>query len=550
MSSAFDAIVIGAGSNGLTAAAALGRAGLSVLVVERAESVGGQAAPIEFAPGYRATLSDFDAGWLPPSVAHGLGIDDFEERERAHPDIPLTVVVEPGEVLALSNAVADAAGEIRRYSAGDAARWPAFTADLHAFAGFLETLYQAPPPAMGMRGDTGFTRLLGIARRFRRLGRDRMTGLLRTLPMPVHDLVEDWFECAPLAAAVAAGGVTDNRHGPRSGGTAFVLLHYLAGARPGCIRGRGYWRSGPGALIAALETVARGTGVTVRTASPVASILVHDDAVSGVVLQSGEEIRAPRVLSTADPARTLLGMVDPVWLDPEFLLNVRNVRFRGCASMVCFALDELPTIRGLDANVADRALAGVVSLTPELDTLQRAADAAKYRTVAERLHVEITVPTLRWPAMAPDGTHVLVARAQYTPHELQPGDSWDVARRDALADAVTAHIETALPGFATRIRDRAALTPADFEERSGLTEGALTHGELALDQVLFMRPIPGWSHYAMPIGGLYLGGAGTHPGPGIRGGPGWLAARRLLADRKARRSAGSGARAPESTLSG
>ncbi|HET9983792.1 MAG TPA: NAD(P)/FAD-dependent oxidoreductase [Longimicrobiales bacterium] len=526
MTERYDVIVIGAGANGLVAAAALGRAGLRALVLERGETLAGQAGTLEFAPGFRAAPLALDAGWVPPVVERGLGLDGLE---RTHADTPLTVAVAPGELLPLSRDPARAAAAIRRYSAADAARWPAFTARLRQLAGFLEAVYQLPAPDLDTASVREALPLLGLARRFRSLGREAMTEFLRTAPMPARQIAEEWFEAAPLRTAVAAGGVLDNRQGPLSGGTGFVLLHNLVGAAAGSVRGRGAWRAGPDAFAAAAERAARRHGATIRTGADVARIRVEDDAVAGVALRSGEEIRAARVLSAADPAHTLLGLVDPVWLDPELLLALRNIRFRGCTAYVLFALGELPDLPGLDA--APDALRGTVSLTADVDVLERAADAAKYGTVPERPHIELTVPSLSWPELAPAGRHVLVARAHYAPYRLRAGLSWDAAAADALGDAVASAIEAVSPCFSSRVLHRATLTPPDLEVRFGLTEGAATHGEIALDQILFMRPTPGLGHYATPIDGLYLGGAGTHPGPAIAGGPGWLAAQRLLADR-------------------
>jgi phytoene dehydrogenase-like protein len=277
------------------------------------------------------------------------------------------------------------------------------------------------------------------------------------------------------------------------------------------------------------ERAALRFGVSIRAGAAVARIQVRDDAVAGVVLADGEEIAAGTVLSTVDPARTLLEWVDPVWLDPEFVHAVGNIRHRGCTAVVLYALDALPALPGLES---EKALAGLVSLTSSLTSLEKAADAAKYGSVSESPHVELTVPTVLWPELAKDGKHVLVARAQYAPYRLRDGATWSPASRDALAERVTAAIEAVAPCFRSRIRHRVAWSPRDLEERYGLREGAATQGELGLDQVLFMRPVAGWGGHATPISGLYLGGAGTHPGPGILGGPGWLAAQRALGDRR------------------
>jgi phytoene dehydrogenase-like protein len=519
VSAAFDAIVIGAGVNGLAAAATLARAGLRVLVLERAAQIGGQGRVEEFAPGFRAAPLGIAGGWLPPSVARAL---DLGGLERAHADAGAAVALDGGGFLALPCDVARAAQAIRPHSARDAERWPAFVARIRSLCGFLEALYQTPPPAIDAAARD-VVPLIGLARRFRRLGRDGMSDLLRVMPMSVSDLVDDVFESAAVKAAVAAGGVQNIRQGPRSGGTAFVLLHHLVGAPAGSVRGRGWWRARADAPALAFEERARRAGATIRAGADVERILVRDDAVAGVALAGGEEIAAPRVVSTADPARTLLHLVDPVWLDPELLHAARNIKLRGCTAVVLFALDALPEAPGLD---------GVVSLTPTVERLERAADAAKYGAVSDAPHVEITAPTLRWPDLAPAGRHVVVARAQYAPYRLQGGAPWDAARRDALAGATTAAIDAALPGFAARVLHRAILTPRDIEERYGLSEGAVTHGEITLDQILFMRPVAGAAHHVLPIDGLALGGAGAHPGPGVLGAPGWLAARALLGRRR------------------
>jgi phytoene dehydrogenase-like protein len=353
-----------------------------------------------------------------------------------------------------------------------------------------------------------------------------MLELLRVLPMSLQDLLDDWFESPILKAAVAAGGVRDIRQGPRSGGTSFVLLHNLVGARAGLARP--WWRDGPGAFIGAVADVARANKVAVRTGTHVARILVRDDVVTGVGLANGDEISAPIVVSTADPARTLLGMVDPVWLDPEFRHAVGNIKFRGCTALVRFALDRLPDVSGGGFDDSSAVLTGTMSLTPSLDALERAYDAAKYGGVSAEPHVEIMAPTTRWPSLAPAGKHVLLARAQYAPYELRDGAVWDDTRSCELGETVTRAIGRAMPGFADAVIHREILTPPDLEARFGVTQGAMTHGEMTLDQILFMRPVPGWARYSMPIDGLYLAGSGAHPGPGVLGGAGWLAAKRIL----------------------
>jgi phytoene dehydrogenase-like protein len=286
---------------------------------------------------------------------------------------------------------------------------------------------------------------------------------------------------------------------------------------------RSWWRDGPDACVRAVEAAARSAGVTIRTNVPVSRINVDNDAVAGVALANGDAIAAPIVISTTDPASSLLG-VDPVWLDPDLIRAVQNIKLRACTAIIQFAVDRLPS------GISAAALASIATLSPDLDSIERAYDAAKYGLVSAEPHIEITSPSARWPSLAPAGNHIVTAHVQYVPREPRDG-AWTDARSRDLADLVTARIASALPGFAESVLHRAVFAPSDFEARFGLTDGALTHGELTLDQILFMRPVPGLSRNFTPIDGLYLGGAGSHPGPGVVGGSGWLAARAALSQR-------------------
>ena len=337
MSNAFDAIVIGAGLNGLVASAALGRAGLRVLLLERGPATGGEARAMQFAEGYRASPLSLDAGWLPPVVARGLGL----RPELVASETSAAVLTGGGERLAIARDVERASATIRGLSARDADKWPGFVTRLGKIAGFLEALYQLPPADIDTTSLGEILPLIGVARKFRGLGREDMIELLRVLPMAVQELVDDTFESEPLKALIAAGGVQDIRQGPRSGGTSFVLLHHLVGATAGSIRGRPVVRQGPNVLANAIEDVARGAKVSIRTGTDVAQIVIRDDRVAGVALASGEEIGAPVVLSTLDPARTILGLVDSVWLDPDFLHAVRKIKFRGIRATALYAMDGL-----------------------------------------------------------------------------------------------------------------------------------------------------------------------------------------------------------------
>jgi len=513
--SSYDVLVIGGGANGLVAAAVLAKSGKRTLLLEREETLGGQGRAVEFAPGFRAAPLGLDPGWLPDPIAAALGLRDLR---RSEADADVAVLVEPGRFLALSRDGARSAEAIAAYSKADAAKWPEFTGRLRKLSGFLEALYLTPAPDISASSPAELLPLLGLARKFRGLGRHDSIEFLRTVPVSVWELLDDWFECAPLKAAVATGGIREHRQGPRSGGTGFVLLHHKTG-------NRAPWRDGPDAFTRAAEGAARRLGAAVRTGATVKRIEVREDAVAGIVLEDGEEIAVKTVLSTASPAATFLEWIDPVWLDPEFLHALGNIRYRGCAAYVAYALERLPDLPGLPAI---DAMGGMVSLTSSVAALERAADAAKFGTVSEHPHVEFTVPTLHAADLAPGGKHVLIARAQYAPYRLRDGATWDAARTDALAKTVTATIEAASPCFSSRILSQKAWSPRDLEEQFGLREGAASQGELGLDQILFMRPVAGWGGHTTPIAGLYLGGVGSHPGPGILGGAGWLAAQRIL----------------------
>jgi phytoene dehydrogenase-like protein len=376
------------------------------------------------------------------------------------------------------------------------------------------------PPDIDTRSVGEILGLLGVGRKLRALGRADMTEFLRVMPMSVQDFVDDTFESELLKAALASAALRDIRQGPRSVGTTFNLLHYMVGAPRGSFRARNWFADGPDAFATTVAGIARQAGAEVRTGSRVERINVKDGAVSGVTLADGSEIRGTTVVSTADPKRTLLDMVDPVWLDPEFMLSVENIKLRGATAYVLYAVHS-------QMEDAERTFATAVSLTRDTVSLEKAADAAKYGEVSAHPHIEIFSPTMRWPDLAPEETHVVVARVQFAPHTLKAAD-WNDERARAVMEQVSREVARVVPGFEESVTHRKVLSPRDVEATFGVTEGAFTQGELTLDQILFMRPVPGWGHYRMPIDGLYLGGAGAHPGPGVLGGAGLLAARALL----------------------
>jgi phytoene dehydrogenase-like protein len=517
--SRYDTVVIGGGVNGLVAAIQLARSGARVALVERAPALGGTVREIELAPGFRAAPFGSEIGWMPPEIARAIGLAPVESIE---PDPTVIAPAGDGAWLALRRDPSATRSALERFSPKDGAAWPAFCARLHRIAGFLRHLYLLPPPDIDTTRLGELWDLLQVGRKLKGLGKTEMVEVLRTVPMAAAELLDEWFEHEGLKGVVAASAVTDLAQGPYAGGTAFTLLHHHVGAALGVIRGQVVPRGGAGAVIAALADLAHRAGVLIRTGGAVTSIEIgRDDEVTAVRLDGGEELATKTVLSTADPRRTLLELVDPVHLDPEVLLAVRNVRFRGAAAKVLLALDGLPEAPGVSADL----LRGAISISPSMAYLERAYDATKYGERSERPYVEARIPSLLQPELSPAGQHVMVLHVQYAPYRLKRG-SWET-ERDALADAAVRAVEGALPGLSPRIRHRLVLTPPDLEREFGVTEGAVSHGELMLDQILFMRPLAGFARYAMPVRGLYLGGAGAHPGPGIAGAPGWLAARAI-----------------------
>lgn len=513
-----DAIVIGAGPNGLVAAGVLAKRGWRVVVLESADTVGGHTRVIEFASGFRAPLSE-DSGWVPPNVARALGLGSPSVQTVTRPTT--MSVLHEGRLITLPSSFRKAAEVIATHSALDAQRWAEFIERFEKFADVLGRLYQLAPPDIDTTSPFELLPMAALALKVRGLGRADMTEFLRVMPMSVQDLVDDEFETEWLKAAIASAAIRDLRQGPRSGGTTYNLLHYMVGAEHGSFRARQWLLAGPDSFATAAADKARAFGAQIRTHARVERVVVRDGAVTGVALAGGEEIAAPVVISTADPKRTLLDLVEPQWLDPEIGLAVSNVKLRGCTAFVMYGCD-LPI-----AEDDKHVFASTVSCTSTTVALERAADAAKYGEISTEPHVEFFVPTLRWPSLAPTGQHVVVARVQYTPYALK-GAEWNKGSASRIDQKATAAISRVLPAFAKSIKHAAVLTPRDVEERFGVTEGALTHGELMLDQIMFMRPVPGWGRYAMPIRGLYLGGAGAHPGPGILGGAGLLAATMVL----------------------
>jgi phytoene dehydrogenase-like protein len=518
----YDAVVIGAGHNGLVAAGYLARAGLSVLVLEGRDRVGGPADTVRIADGFRAPVAH-TVGRLRASVIRDLalgrhGLRLVRPRVRAFLPVPgengVTLWADPSRT----------AEELRSRSPADAEAWPRFDRKVRALASFVAYVHAMTPPdtsAPSVGDAVGGLRLVRALRGLGGPANRRET--LRVLPMAVADFVAERLETDLLRAAVAARGVQYSAMGPWSAGTTAVLLADSVGG--GGAAGQATMaEGGAGAVAEALRSSVSALGVEVRCGAEVGAVRTRRDHATGVALVSGEEIEARAVVSSADPKRTLLGLVDPEVVGPVLAWRAGNLRAPGTVAKVDLALDGVPEFGGADPD----RLRGRILVTGGIDDLERGFDASKYGRISEAPYLEATLPSLSDPSLAPEGDHVMSVLAQWAPYRLAGGD-WD-GRKDELGDLVLKRLEEVAPGLSGLVRERQVLTPVDLEGHYGLTEGHPYHLEPSLDQFFAWRPLLGLARYRTPIRGLYLCGAGCHPGGGITGGPGANAASEILAD--------------------
>lgn len=525
-----DVVIIGAGHNGLVAACYLAKAGLAPLILERREMVGGAAITEEFHPGFRCSTLAHAAGPLLPRVARDL------ELERhgltfIKPEIRVFAPDADGRSLCLYDSPTRTARELARLSAHDAQRYPEFHESFASIGRLLAPLIGMTPPAIDdpTVGDLLNLGKLGLG--FRGLGKKNAYRLLRWGPMAVADLVAEWFETELLRATVAARGIFGAFAGPWSAGTSVPLL-LQAAADGSAVGPASFIRGGMGALTRALAAAATAAGAEIRVGAEVAGIRVREGAATAVALASGEEISARTVVSNADPRHTFLRLIDPTDLDPDFLTKIRNYRSRGATAKVNLALAGLPAFSAVQESGADglAKLSGRIHIGPEIDYLERAFDAAKYGDYSRQPYLDITIPTLTDPSLAPEGKHVMSIYVQFAPYALSDGD-W-TSRREEFGDTVVEVLSAYAPKLKELIIHRQIITPLDLEQTYGLSGGHIMHGEQTLDQFFTFRPLIGWAQYRSPIKGVYLCGAGTHPGGGVTGAPGMNASREILKDLK------------------
>jgi phytoene dehydrogenase-like protein len=524
----YDAIVIGGGHNGLVTAAYLGKAGLKTVVLERRGEPGGALATTA-GDGVSVPALAHSVGRLRPSVATDLGLYD-RGLELIQPPVRVFAPGLEKPPLTLWGDIARTVAELRRVSPADAAAYPAFDERVRSLAGLFATLEETTPPDLAHLSLADALDCLPLLRAFARLSDQDGRTLLRVLPMPVADFVAEAFSNDALCSVLATRGIQYAAMGPWSAGTTAVLLADSSGSDRGAAGHVVFARGGPRTLVGALEDAARSWGGAVRLGAEVAAITTSGERAVGVALDSGEEIAAPIVVSGADPKRTLR-LVDPVVLGPELRWRADNIRMPGVVAKVNLVLSALPRFDGADGSI--ERLQGRIVVAPGIDALERAFDASKYGRVSESPYLDATIPTLADPSLAPARRHVMSVIAQYAPYELRDAD-WD-SEREGLGDLVLKTLEAYAPGIADLTVARDVVTPLDLERDFALSGGHPLHGEPALDQFFAWRPLLGHAGYRFGIDGLYLCGAGAHPGGGITGAPGANAAREIIRDLKRRR---------------
>src|SRR6187200_2906111 len=536
MNNRYDVIVIGGGHNGLVNAAYLARAGKRVLVLERRHVLGGAAVTEEVFPGFKFSVCSYVVSLLRPEIIreldlprHGLEI------------LPLDGTFTPmpnGDYLWRVNDHARTRREIARHSRIDAEAYDEYGKAMVEMGRFVKPILTMTPPDPTSLEPRGLKDLLFLGRRFQSLPEGDKYNQIQLMTMSAIDFLDQWFETDVLKATMSASGIIGTFLGVRSPGTAYVLLHHYMGEIDGAFRSWGISRGGTVAISNAIADAAREAGAEIRTEAPIEKIILKNGQAKGVVLKNGDEIYADVVSSSVDPRLTFMKMVGEEHLPDDFAADIKRYKYRGSSGKVNLALDGLPDFTAMPGPGAH--LRGAVSISPSVDYMERAYDEAKYGRYSRQPYIDIVIPSLTDPSVAPPGKHVMSCFVQYAPYDLREpaaaeGEApWD-SHREAFGDTVINTIAQYAPNLKDRILHRQVLTPLDIERDFGLSEGNIFQGELTLEQLFFLRPAPGWAQYKTPVHGLYMCGSATHPGGGIMGAPGRNAALRILKETRAAR---------------
>ena len=529
MNKKYDVVVIGGGHNGLVNAAYLARAGKKVLVLERRHVLGGAAVTEEIFPGFKFSVCSYVVSLLRPEIIreldlprHGLEI------------LPLDGTFTPmpnGDYLWRVNDHAKTRREIARHSRLDAEAYDEYGKAMLEMAHFVKPIMSMTPPDPTSLNPKGLKDLLFLGRRFQNLPAEDKYNQVQLMTMSAVDFLDQWFETDVLKATMSASGIIGTFLGVRSPGTAYVLLHHYMGEIDGAFRSWGLSRGGTGAISNAIGDAAREAGAEIRTEAPIETIILKNGQAKGVVLANGDEIHADVVSSSVDPRLTFMKMVGETHLPEDFVADLKRYKYRGSSGKVNLALDGLPDF--VAKSGPGPHLRGAISISPSVEYMERAYDEAKYGRFSRRPYIDIVIPSLTDPSVAPPGKHVMSCFVQYAPYNLKEGN-WDDKRED-FGDAVIDTIAEHAPNIKDLILHRQVLTPLDIERDFGLSEGNIFQGELTLEQLFFLRPAPGWAQYRTPIRNLYMCGSATHPGGGVMGAPGRNAAMQLLKDWKRRK---------------
>jgi phytoene dehydrogenase-like protein len=521
----YDAIVVGAGHNGLVAACYLARAGLGVLVLERNAYIGGAAVSRKLYDGFTYSNCSYVCSLLRTEIIRGLDLPHYGLQI-----IPYEggcTLMRNGEHLALYDNHDATRREISRHSRRDAESYDRFVRDMLRHCRFIKPLLLREPPDPTSFKPRDIKELLWLGRHFHQLGEARMYDTLRFWTQSCADLLDEYFESEIVKAHMAGSSIIGTALGPRSPGTAYVLLHHYMGSIDGAVGAWGFARGGMGAVTQALAASFAASGGTLRSSAPVEEILVRGGRATGVRLAGGEEIRAGVVVSNLDVRRTFLETVAPQHLPPEFLAQVRRFKIRGSSGKLNIALDGLPHFPAIPQG--SPCTRGDMHVTDTIDMLERAYDDWKEGRWSRAPYIDMLIPSQIDPTMAPNGKHYMSVFVQYCPYKLADGE-WTAAKRQAFGDTVIDTIAQHSPDFKDLILHAEVRTPHDIEAEVGLTEGNIFQGELTFDQLLFNRPIPGYAQYRAPLHGMYMCGASTHPGGGVMGAPGANAAGAILRD--------------------